>query len=504
VFVRKIAEGGSAVVHLAWDQQEQQYCAIKMLQAELAKKPALRNRFEREGRTMMQLDHKNIIKVFDTVNDDESAYLVMEYAEGGSVIDWLERHGGRAMPPRMAAEIALQLCAGIKAAHDQGVIHRDIKPHNLVIDRRGVCKVTDFGIAQAVSGPRMTLTGTVMGTVGYMAPEQHESAKHADERADIYSIAATLYTLVKGEAQHHLFMAEERDFEGIPPQLADIIRKGSQFRKEARYSNVGEMAAALRKALDKLPADPPGTPPLIPTDLEPLGSGPPEPGSLVRGRAPSGNTPSVEALSNLRIRTDGEGRTPSSILPRHSLTGPIKERSRRPQIRSREELLRAERRLAMLRYSLVAVLLATVVCGVLAVVGWWRIDSDVRAVNDAESALIRSAKLESGLPTKLDGATQVDTAEMQRLFDQVLTENDPKVREGAVERLLNLMGRSLDSLSGQLGLEAATKQTEQARKNIKAANDAYLKRQSELSEAQDGFVGWLACHSLALKICAQY
>ncbi len=213
---------------------------------------------------MKALSHPNIIRVFDAGSDGEVAWLVMEYAEGGSIIEWVERHGP--MPPRLAVSVVLELCAGIQYAHQEGVVHRDIKPQNVLVDRHGVCKVTDFGIAQVVQETRVTMTGTVMGTIGYMAPEQHESAKHADERADVYSIAATLYTLLKGEAATHLFMNDDRDFEGLPDALTEVIRKGAQYRKEARYQTVGEMIRALKSGEPLVPADPADTPALVPAE----------------------------------------------------------------------------------------------------------------------------------------------------------------------------------------------------------------------------------------------
>ncbi|MEN0061605.1 MAG: serine/threonine-protein kinase [Myxococcota bacterium] len=265
ILVRKVAEGGTAYVYLGYDTWTETWRAIKTLLPEYAKRPALRHRFEREATTMKTLSHDNIIAVFDAGIDSETVFMVMEFAEGGSVIDWVEANGP--MPPRMATDVVLQLCRGIDAAHRQGVIHRDIKPQNLLVDRHGSCKVTDFGIAQVLEDTRMTMTGTVMGTMGYMAPEQNESAKHADERADVYSIAATYYTLIKGEAATHLFMADEQDFDGIPESLAAIIRGGSSYKRENRYQTVREMMGELEGALRLLAPDPLDTPPLIAPDM---------------------------------------------------------------------------------------------------------------------------------------------------------------------------------------------------------------------------------------------
>jgi serine/threonine protein kinase len=260
VLVRKLAEGGTASVHLGWDRDERAYRAIKTLLPEYAKRPALRQRFENEARTMQSLVHPNIVTVFDAGQEKDGAWLVMELCEGGSIVDWLEQHGR--LPPRLACQVALDVCAGMAFAHQRGIIHRDIKPQNVLVSTDGPSKITDFGIAQVVEETRMTMTGTVMGTIGYMAPEQHESAKHADARADVYSLAATLYTLVAGEAPTHLFMANDVDFASIPAPLVEVIRKGSQYRREVRYESMEEMGAALTAALAQLPEDPPA-PPLV-------------------------------------------------------------------------------------------------------------------------------------------------------------------------------------------------------------------------------------------------
>ncbi|MEZ4237525.1 MAG: serine/threonine-protein kinase [Myxococcota bacterium] len=329
--VARIAEGGNAVVHRAWDRETREWRAVKMLLPEYAKRQTLLSRFQREGQTMMRLlEHPNICRVYDAGVDADRAWLVMEYAEGGSVISWVERNGP--MPPHMATEVAIQLCAGIAYAHQEGVIHRDVKPQNLLVDRDGRCKVTDFGIAQLIQQTRVTMTGTVMGTIGYIAPEQHESAKHADQRADVYSIAASVYTLVHGEAATHLFMAEDRDFDGIPEPLAAVIRKGAQYRRESRYQTVAEMQAAFESLLDVLEPDPPGTPPIVPQGIELP--------DLTHSPAPI-EEQSLEPAAEI-LRTPLVDRTPSSIIPRDSLTGSDRA-VRRARVRNRDELERGRR-----------------------------------------------------------------------------------------------------------------------------------------------------------------
>lgn len=262
--IRQLGEGGKSTVHEAWDVVDRQYRAIKILHPRYRRRPILA-RFERSGRMIMQWDHPNVIKGFDLVDDPDAVFQVLELADGGSVKDWLGRHG-RAMPPRMAVRILLDACAGIQALHAQGAIHRNIKPGNLLLDRRGRCKVGSLDIAKWTQGPGLTRTGTVMGTIGYMAPEQHESAKHVDERADVYSIAATLYTMLTNTTPVHLFMCSGSDYVGVPAPLAELMKKGAQYRANLRHQSVAEMAVELRAALDVLPPDPPGTPPLVSQD----------------------------------------------------------------------------------------------------------------------------------------------------------------------------------------------------------------------------------------------
>ena len=180
LLVSQLGEGGMATVYRAFDQRLQVWRAIKILAPQYASKPKLRSRFETEAQTMALLEHPNIVRVYDVGHDGPYAYIVMELLEGGSLVDWLEAHG--AMPPPMAIEVTLQLCAGIQSAHDKGVVHRDIKPHNVMITADGSCRVTDFGIARVSDRTHdgMTRTGAVMGTWGYMAPEQRTDAKHVD------------------------------------------------------------------------------------------------------------------------------------------------------------------------------------------------------------------------------------------------------------------------------------------------------------------------------------
>ncbi len=263
LLVQKLGEGGMATVFRGFDQRLQVWRAVKLLLPEYAKKKKILQRFDAEAQTMALLEHPNIVRVYDVGVEDEHAYIVMELVEGGSLVDWLETHGS--MPARMAVDVIVETCQALQFAHQKAVIHRDIKPHNIMVDRDGVCRLTDFGIARAGdSDEQLTKTGAVMGTWGFMAPEQRSDAKHVDERADIYAIAATLYSLITDRTPMDLFAADQDAsmLEGVPEALVPVLIRATEYKKERRYGSAQEFAAALLGVREDLPATPPGTAPL--------------------------------------------------------------------------------------------------------------------------------------------------------------------------------------------------------------------------------------------------
>ncbi len=257
--IKPIGQGGMAAVYLVWDQRLRAWRALKILLAEHARDPALRKRFEAEAQAMARLEHVNVVRVYDVALDGDLPYISMELVEGGSLDLWIKRNG--AMPARLATEAILQVCDGIAAAHDEGIVHRDVKPHNILVDRKGMCKVTDFGIARMEDDGNLTLTGTVMGTLGFMAPEQRMDTKLVDARADVYSIGATLFSLLTGRKKvGDLFAAEEHELVdlGIARTVAPILLKATRYKREQRYDTVMELAQALWETLPGLPEHPPG------------------------------------------------------------------------------------------------------------------------------------------------------------------------------------------------------------------------------------------------------
>lgn len=277
LLVEIIGEGGMAIVYRGFDQRLQVWRAIKVLNPQYASSRKIKARFDTEAQTMALLEHPNIVRVYDVGSVGDISYIVMELVEGGTPVDWLERYG--AMPVNRALEVIDQLCSGIAAAHAKGVIHRDIKPHNVLVTLDGTCRVTDFGIARVGDTDQsLTKTGAVMGTWGYMAPEQRSDAKNVDERGDVYAIAATLYTLVTNRIPMDLFAAD-RDksvMSGVPEVLFDVLSKATEYNREDRYSTVLELQQALRDLEGTIPPDPPNTPPIAVRRPELRGPPPPE------------------------------------------------------------------------------------------------------------------------------------------------------------------------------------------------------------------------------------
>jgi serine/threonine protein kinase len=269
LLVERLGEGGMATVWRAFDQRLQVWRAIKILAQQFTQKKKIMSRFESEAQMMALLEHPHIVRVYDVDNDGEHAFIVMELVEGGSLVDWLDRHGK--MPPRLTIDVMVDVCQALAYAHQREVVHRDIKPHNIMIDRKGVCKLTDFGIARAGEDDQgLTRTGAVMGTWGFMAPEQRSDSKHIDHRADVYAMGATLYALVCNRTPLDLFAAD-RDpemLDGVPEALIPVLLKACAYRPQERHSTVEELAAALLAVREQLPEDPPDRPALA-RDLPP-------------------------------------------------------------------------------------------------------------------------------------------------------------------------------------------------------------------------------------------
>src|SRR3954451_16416586 len=193
--LREIARGGMANVYLAQDRKLDRPVALKVLPAELSRDPAFVERFRLEAQAAASLNDPTIVAVYDWGQEAETSFIVMEYVEGTTLRDVINRG---VVAPDQAAQIGGDIAKALSAAHRAGVVHRDIKPGNVLITPTGQVKVTDFGIARANgAGEGLTRTGAVMGTATYFSPEQAQGLP-VDARSDIYSLGVVLYEMVTG------------------------------------------------------------------------------------------------------------------------------------------------------------------------------------------------------------------------------------------------------------------------------------------------------------------
>jgi serine/threonine protein kinase len=194
----KIAEGGMGAIHRGRDRRSGEIVAIKIMPPHMAANPVLLKRFEQEFRAASRLDHPNIVRALDYGDTGSSPFLVMEFVDGESLGQKIERNGR--MPEAEAIRLIAQVAQGLHRAHKQNLVHRDVKPDNILIRSDGVAKLADLGLVkEADTDLNLTRTGRGLGTPHFMAPEQFRNAKGADVRCDIYSLGATLYMMVTGE-----------------------------------------------------------------------------------------------------------------------------------------------------------------------------------------------------------------------------------------------------------------------------------------------------------------
>jgi len=192
--IDKVGSGGMADVYKARDQRLSRFVAIKVLKPEYSSDKSFVNKFRGEAQSAAGLSHPNIVNVYDVGDDNGLYFIVMELVEGITLKRFIERKNK--LEVKEAVGIAIQIAQGMEAAHDNHIIHRDIKPQNIIISRDGKVKVTDFGIAKATTSN--TITSNAMGSVHYLSPEQARGG-YSDEKSDIYSLGVTLYEMLSGK-----------------------------------------------------------------------------------------------------------------------------------------------------------------------------------------------------------------------------------------------------------------------------------------------------------------
>ncbi|MCF1595676.1 protein kinase domain-containing protein [Streptomyces muensis] len=273
-----LGEGGMASVHLAYDSVLDRQVAVKTLHTELGREQAFRERFRREAQAVAKLTHTNIVSVFDTGEDDvdgmTTPYIVMEYIEGrplSSVFDADVRQFG-AMPADKALKITADVLAALEISHEMGLVHRDIKPGNVMMNKRGVVKVMDFGIARAMQSgvTSMTQTGMVVGTPQYLSPEQ-ALGRGVDARSDLYSVGIMLFQLVTGrlpfDADSPLAIAYAHVQEepvapssinrALPPAVDALVARALKKNPNERFPSAESMRDECLRVAASFQAAPP-------------------------------------------------------------------------------------------------------------------------------------------------------------------------------------------------------------------------------------------------------
>jgi eukaryotic-like serine/threonine-protein kinase len=272
-----LAHGGMATVYLGTDTRLDRTVALKIMHAELANDEDFVRRFVAEARSVARLSHPNVVTVYDQGADGRTLYLAMEYVPGQTLRDLLTARGR--LRPREALDIMEGVLAGLAAAHNAGIAHRDVKPENVLLGGAGTVKVADFGLARLLAGTSHTKSGMLIGTAAYLAPEQ-VSGGAADVRTDVYAAGVMLFELLTGRQPHTgdtpLTVAHKHVNEavpppssfvpGLPPSLDALVAMATSRDPDLRPADAGQFLRAIASARSGLPLDgpPPGPPPLAP------------------------------------------------------------------------------------------------------------------------------------------------------------------------------------------------------------------------------------------------
>lgn len=258
--LEKIGEGGMATVYKARCNILKRYVAVKVLREEFTTDEEFIRRFNTEAQAAASLTHPNIVSIFDVGHEDNIYYIVMELVQGKTLKEIINEDG--VLPWKWSVNIAIQVASALETAHKNNIVHRDIKPHNIIITEDGIAKVTDFGIAKAVSNSTITAFGTTIGSVHYFSPE-HARGGYTDAKSDIYSLGVVMYEMLTGrvpfDADTPVSIAlkhmQEKPVEpmklnpSIPFAINKIIMKAMEKEPSLRYQNATEMLKDLSMAL---------------------------------------------------------------------------------------------------------------------------------------------------------------------------------------------------------------------------------------------------------------
>ena len=259
--IKSIGEGGMANVYLAYDTILDRNVAVKVLRGDLSTDEKFVRRFQREALSASSLNHPNIVEVYDVGDDNGQYYIVMEYIEGKHLKELIKKRGHLTLTE--VVDIMLQITDGMSIAHDSYIIHRDIKPQNIMILENGLVKITDFGIAMAMNATQLTQTNSVMGSVHYLPPEQ-ANGKGATLQSDIYSMGILMYELLTGKLPYRGENAVEialkhlkeplpsirEEIPSLPTSVENIIKKATAKNIKNRYADAREMHEDLLTCLD--------------------------------------------------------------------------------------------------------------------------------------------------------------------------------------------------------------------------------------------------------------
>jgi serine/threonine-protein kinase len=256
----KLGSGGMSTVYLAHDEVLDRPVAVKLLHREISEEADQLERFRREARAAARLSHPNLVGVIDAGEDESRPYIVFEYVEGDTLKQCIQKQGP--LPVDEAVAYAIEIGRGLSAAHSRKLIHRDVKPQNVLIDPDGRAKVTDFGIARSLESEGLTATGRVLGTTDYVSPEQ-AMGEAVDERSDVYSLGVVLYEMLTGDvpfkaetqvgvAMKHVNnpMPDIRTKRSdVPTHVAGVITRATAKDPRDRYGSVSEMVLDLESGL---------------------------------------------------------------------------------------------------------------------------------------------------------------------------------------------------------------------------------------------------------------